>query len=43
MEGGTEVDSCLIQSVLISKKSLNNVIRSLSVNWAVVGKHTLLV
>lgn len=29
LEGGLEVDSCLIQSILISKKSLKNVIQSL--------------
>lgn len=29
LEGGSEVDSSVIQSILISKKSLKNVIQSL--------------
>lgn len=29
LEGGSEADSCLIQSILISKKSLKNVIQTL--------------
>lgn len=34
--GGSEVDSCMILSILILKKSLKNVIQSLRVNWAII-------